>query len=615
MQAPEYREGFEQLRLRFIQYCNHQHPLGNGSIQFCNHQLPPTFAIGFPEQRRLLGGLMATPTVRLISECFIKPKFTSEETKEPCYLTPWDLAMLSVNYIQKGLLFSKPPAVDDPQNFMATLLDRLKDSLALTLDHFYPLAGRLATKKEDSPPSYVVFVDCNNSPGAKFIHAAADMTISDILSPIYVPQVIQSFFDHDRVINHDGHTLSLLSIQVTELVDGIFIGCSINHSMVDGTSFWHFFNAWSEVFTAQEKNSSISLSRPPILKRWFPDGYGPIINLPFTHHDEFISRFEAPVLRERIFHFSSESIAKLKAKANAQCNSNKISSFQALSALVWRSITRARCFPHEQVTSCRLATGNRTRLDPPLPENYFGNSIQTAVVGHTDKAVRGWLESWFQSHFIYQLGLFFDPNSVMMGSSPRFNKYGIEFGLGKGLAVRSGYAHKFDGKVSCYPGREGGGSIDLEVCLPPNSMSALESNQEFMEAKGRQKQPFLARFSSAWLLLAAGGNITPQDSKAMRIHSFELYLLVLICNSTMRYQSTNYLAVLQITSKNAEGESANNYMIVLTDEGLVKHFMEARFSSLILLLKNENIFSFISPYNLRKKPSIFLFNLVEKKLK
>ncbi|KAJ9674363.1 hypothetical protein PVL29_023737 [Vitis rotundifolia] len=385
--------------------------------------------------------------------------------------------MLSVNYIQKGLLFSKPPAVDDPQNFMATLLDRLKDSLALTLDHFYPLAGRLATKKEDSPPSYVVFVDCNNSPGAKFIYAALS----------------NHFFDHDRVINHDGYTLSLLSIQVTELVDGIFIGCSINHSMVDGTSFWHFFNAFSEVFTAQEKNSSYHCHAHPSSSAGFLMAM-------------FISRFEAPVLRERIFHFSSESIAKLKAKANAECNSNKISSFQALSALVWRSITRARCFPHEQETSCRLAINNRTRLDPPLPENYFGNSIQTvrgiatagellehdlgwaawllhqAVVGHTDKAVRGWLESWFQSHFIYQLGLFFDPNSIMMGSSPRFNKYGIEFGLGKGLALRSGYAHMFDGKVSCYPGREGGGSIDLEVCLPPNSMSALESNQEFMEA-------------------------------------------------------------------------------------------------------------------------------------
>lgn len=125
--------------------------------------------------------------------------------------------MLSLNYIQKGLLFTKPSAVNDPQNFMTTLLDRLKDSLALILVHFYPLAGRLATKREENPPSYLVFVDCNNSPGAKFIHTAADMTISDILSPIHVPSVVQSFFDHDRVVNHDAHTLSLslLSIQVT----------------------------------------------------------------------------------------------------------------------------------------------------------------------------------------------------------------------------------------------------------------------------------------------------------------------------------------------------------------------------------------------------------------
>ena len=414
--------------------------------------------------------------------------------------------MLSLNYIQKGLLFTKPSAVNDPQNFMTTLLDRLKDSLALILVHFYPLAGRLATKREENPPSYLVFVDCNNSPGAKFIHTAADMTISDILSPIHVPSVVQSFFDHDRVVNHDAHTLSLslLSIQVTELLDGIFIGCSANHSIVDGTSFWHFLNAWSEIFNAQEKNTSIS--RPPILKRWFPDGCGPVVSLPFTHHDQFISRFEAPILRERIFHFSSESIAKLKAKANAECNSNKISSFQALSALVWRSITRAHCLPHEQKTICGLAVNNRTRLDPPLPENYFGNSIQMvsgiatagellehnlgwaawllhkAVVSHTDKAVRGWLESWLQSPVVYQLGLFFDPNNVIIGSSPRFNKYGNEFGLGKALALRSGNAHKFDGMVSCYPGREGGGSIDLEVCLTLNSMSALESNPEFMEA-------------------------------------------------------------------------------------------------------------------------------------
>ncbi|RVX00797.1 hypothetical protein CK203_026381 [Vitis vinifera] len=60
--------------------------------------------------------------------------------------------MLFVNYIRKGLLFSKPPDVDDPQNFMATLLDRLKDSLALTLNHFYPHAGHLQQRRRIVPP-------------------------------------------------------------------------------------------------------------------------------------------------------------------------------------------------------------------------------------------------------------------------------------------------------------------------------------------------------------------------------------------------------------------------------------------------------------------------------
>ncbi|XP_040997989.1 uncharacterized acetyltransferase At3g50280-like [Juglans microcarpa x Juglans regia] len=445
------------------------------------------------------------PRVRHISECFIKPEYASEESKQPLYLTPWDLLMLSANYIQKGLFYNKPPASDDQdQAFVKTLLDRLKSSLALALVHFYPLSGRLVTQKNENPPSCLVFVDCNNSPGAKFIHAALDMEIADILSPIDVPSVVQSFFDHDRAINHDGHTMALLSIQMTELKDGIFIGCSINHSIADGTSYWHFFNSWSEIFQADGNN--VSLSRPPIHKRWFPDGYGPIINLPFTHPDEFTSRYEAPELRERMFHFSSESIAKLKAKANAENNTNRISSFQSLSALVWRCITRARRLPHDQTTHCRLATNNRTRIDPPFSPDYFGNLIQVvagvatagelleqnlgwaawqlnqAVVNHSDKIVRGLLDAWLQSPTVYQINRVFDRYSVMMGSSPRFNMYGNEFGMGKAVALRSGYANKFDGKVSAYPGYEGGGSVDLEFCLPPDSMRALESDEEFMDA-------------------------------------------------------------------------------------------------------------------------------------
>ena len=241
-------------------------------------------------------------------------------------MTPWDLAMLSGKYMQKGLLFTKPPAANSQEDFIKSLLDRLKHSLSVTLAHFYPLAGCLVTQKNENPPSSLIFVDCSNSAGAKFIYADLDMTISDILSPIDVPSIFQSFFDHDRAVNYDGHTMPLLSIQVTELKDGIFIGCSMNHCIGDGASYWHFFNTWPEIFQAQGNN--ISITRPPIHKRWFPDGVSPIINLPFTHQDEFISRYKEPkLIRERTFQFSSESIAKLKAESNT----NKIFSFQTFS--------------------------------------------------------------------------------------------------------------------------------------------------------------------------------------------------------------------------------------------------------------------------------------------
>jgi len=51
-------------------------------------------------------------------------------------------------------------------------------------------------------------------------------------------------------------------------------------------------------------------------------------------------------LRERIFHFSAESVVKLKDKANQEPNTSVISSFQFLMTVL-RSITRACQLPCE----------------------------------------------------------------------------------------------------------------------------------------------------------------------------------------------------------------------------------------------------------------------------
>ncbi|KAI3717681.1 hypothetical protein L1987_69448 [Smallanthus sonchifolius] len=265
-------------------------------------------------------------------------------------------------------------------------------------------------------------------------------------------------------------------VVVTELVDGIFIGGSINHVVANGTSFWRFMAAWSEIF--RSNNTSRVFKRTPI------EGFDSIINLSYTHHDQFIERLQSPhELQQKFFHFSSSSISKLKAKANAECNTHNISSLQAVSVLLWRCITRSRRLTLEAETVCKLATSNRHRMSPPLPDDYFGNPVQlvrgTATVAelmsrglgwaalrlhdavrkHDDTAVREWVRSWSKAPAIMKMSGVFGPNSVSIGSSPRFDMYGCEFGLGKAVAARSGCANKADGKITMFPGREGGGSM------------------------------------------------------------------------------------------------------------------------------------------------------------
>ncbi|KAK9698956.1 hypothetical protein RND81_08G143400 [Saponaria officinalis] len=444
---------------------------------------------------------MNSTAIKHISECFIKPKYSVDESNCLYYLTPWDLSMLSFHYIQKGLLFAKLSPTIDRDYSIDNLIDRLKESLSITLVHFYPLAGQLSIQTDENRHECLVFVDCNKGPGARFIQASLDLTISNVVSPSYVPQVVHSLFDHDRAVNCDGHVRPLISVQVTELLDGVFIGCSVNHAVVDGTSYWHFWNVWSSIHTANGDHlSSLGL---PTEKRWFPDGQDPIIRLPYMHPDEFILRYEAPPLKERFFHFSSQSIAILKSRANSDSKTDKISSFQALTAFVWKSIVRACHRPNNELTNCRLAVSNRPRLDPPLPLNYFGNSVNVLststtvdellnhdlgwtasllhelVANYSSEIVRDELDRWLHSPVFYTLDML-DGYGITMASSPRFDMYGNEFGLGKAVAVRSGYANKFDGAVTAYPGREGGGSVELEICLPPDSMSALEPDEEFM---------------------------------------------------------------------------------------------------------------------------------------
>ncbi|KAK8544457.1 hypothetical protein V6N13_056236 [Hibiscus sabdariffa] len=303
------------------------------------------------------------------------------------------LRLLLLGPIQKGLrlLFPKPSNA---------FVDRLKASLSRTLSHFPPLAGRLATTKLDHQ-TVSFSIDCNNA-GALFIHAKAD--------------------------------------GVTELADGVVLGCTINHSVVDGTSFWHFINSWSEI-----SRGLIQLSKPPIFQRSIFDNIDYPIRIPRALleqiHDED-KLIQAP-LRERVFHFPKQSIAKLKEKANAEAGTNNISSLQALTSHLWRCIIRNKKIISEEEMTYYVV---------------LGLGVLDCKSEADDKCV-------VSSNL----------------SSPRFDVYGNDYGWGRPIAVRSGLGNKVDGKLTVFCGAEEG-SIDVEACLLLETLEAMANDDEFMNS-------------------------------------------------------------------------------------------------------------------------------------
>ncbi|XVF17656.1 hypothetical protein REPUB_Repub10bG0141900 [Reevesia pubescens] len=432
-------------------------------------------------------------SIRFISSSIIQAKSPSKET-DRVELTPWDLQHLLVGYFQIGLLFHKPkPQKEEPEK---DLIHHLETSLSRTLDFFAPLSGRLATIEHENK-TISFFIDCNNA-GALFVHAIAEkLTIYDLIEPVYVPEILNSFFQLDGVKNMEGTSNPLLAVQVTELVDGIFISCSINHSVADGISFWHFFNSWSEI-----SSGSDHLSKPPIFQRQLLDGIHYPIRIPLIKkqiQDHFIL---PPPLQVKKFHFTKQNIVRIKTKANAEMNTDKISSLQALLSHFWLSIMRNRHLDPNQETIIILIIGTRQKVGQ-LPEQYFGNAVQTAMVtlkagelvekglgnaawqinkivaNHTEENLMKLLESWANSPRLQTHQMM--NNTLLTAGSPWFDIYGNDFGWGRPIAVHHGAWSKCFGLLIPTRGVEEG-SIDIHVSLPPDTFQAMEKDEEFMAA-------------------------------------------------------------------------------------------------------------------------------------
>ncbi|GAB2294013.1 hypothetical protein Dimus_028229 [Dionaea muscipula] len=439
----------------------------------------------------------------------VKVKVTNKTNVQPrkkigrreCQLVTFDLPYLAFYYNQK-LLFYKGGKYEEA-------VERLKDGLSSVLEEFYPLAGKLG--KDDDGVLRVEYDD--DMDGVEMVEAIADDQVSvNHLVAKDDMSGLKGLLPYNEILNLEGLHRPLLAVQLTKLRDGLAIGCAFNHAVLDGTSTWHFMSSWAEIC-----NGSSTISVPPYHDRTKSRNTRVKLDLshpPLPEHHSATNGAAPtpPPLRVRVFRFTESAIDKIKSKLNSQISdsgegggatSKVFSTFQSLSIHIWRAITLARQLKPEDYTVFTVFADCRKRVDPPMPESYFGNLIQAiftvtaagllvanppefgagliqkAIEAHDAAAIGKRNEEWEANPIIFQ---YKDAgaNCVAVGSSPRFRVYEVDFGWGKPESVRSGGNNRFDGMVYLYQGKNGGRAIDVEISLDGKAMENLEQDKAFL---------------------------------------------------------------------------------------------------------------------------------------
>ncbi|KAL0299544.1 UNVERIFIED_CONTAM: BAHD acyltransferase DCR [Sesamum radiatum] len=419
-----------------------------------------------------MAGELATPedtnvgSVKTLTTTNVKPK--KPIGRKECQLVTFDLPYLAFYYNQKLLIYKGCEDFED-------VVEKLKEGWLVVYD--------------------------DDMDGVEVVAAAADELTVEELTAEEGTSKFKELLPYNGILNLEG---CRLAVQLTKLKDGLAMGCAFNHAILDGTSTWHFMSSWADIC-----KGATSISVPPFLERTKARNTRVKLNLSkpsdAPEHAKSAANGDtpAPVLREKVFKFSESAIDQIKAKVNAGNPPKPFSTFQSLSAHIWQAITRARELSVQDYTVFTVFADCRKRVEPPMPESYFGNLIQAiftvtaaglvlsnpiefgaglirnAIESHNAEAINKRNEEWESNPIIFQYkdaGV----NCVAVGSSPRFKVYEVDFGWGSPESVRSGLNNRFDGMVYLYPGKSGGRSIDVEISLEGKTMEKLEKDKEFL---------------------------------------------------------------------------------------------------------------------------------------
>ncbi|CAH9093932.1 unnamed protein product [Cuscuta epithymum] len=249
--------------------------------------------------------------------------------------------------------------------------DSIEMGLRKTLSVYREWAGRLSKDDKGKP---VILL---NDEGVRFVEAISDMSLNKVMPLKPSPSLLNLHPSLKGVAE-------LVQVQLTRFTCGsLVIGFTAHHLVADGHSTSNFLVAWGkacrdllgpiEPFPHRDRTIFVPRSPPRIEYEHVGAEYTTIQSKD-TNKKDGIHNDDIVVHK---VHFTLEFLAKLKAKASTMKpnNAKPYSTFESLVAHLWRAITKARNLAGLESTHIRISVDGRARLNPKVPNEYFGNLV------------------------------------------------------------------------------------------------------------------------------------------------------------------------------------------------------------------------------------------------
>lgn len=448
-----------------------------------------------------------TLTVKVLEQCQVSPPPHSTPSSSIIPLTFLDLPWLFFSPSQPLFFYDFPFTVS---HFTNSIVPKLKLSLSLTLQHYFPFAGYFLSSSEPSSKPHIVYSEGNS---VSLVIAKSIDDFNELCSN-YARDVKRFHPLVPNLTPIEEKDVPSLAIQITVFPNaGICIGLAYRHVVADGRTFNSFIKTWAAYCSSE--SSSFPLKSLPFLDRSvIVDANG--------LEEVFLKEWrKRRILQDSVVKggddmvYSSESMVratflmgpmemeKIKrliltlCKAKNQPQPVHLSAYVLTCAFLWVCLIKTQQitnigYIYPDPTCFGFIAGGMTRLEFPVPVTYLGNCIgfgramamrsellgeggivvAARAIGSTikklDKGMLAGAEKWVSDwEVIYGSEL-----HVVATWSPKLNLHETDFGWGRPRKIEETSIDR-NRAISLIGSRDVDGGMEIGLALPNKKMDTF----------------------------------------------------------------------------------------------------------------------------------------------